>query len=297
MSTAIDIRGIVKTFPNPGGGIATAVDNVSIRIEPGELFFLLGPSGCGKTTLMRIIAGLDSPDGGAIAFGGHDVTRLRAADRDAAMVFQNYALYPHLTAFQNMAVPLMMRRLNTWQRLPWIGPFIPGSRTRRGAIAEDVRRAAESLAIGHLLDRRPAQLSGGQRQRVALGRAIVRRPSVFLMDEPLSNLDAALRVATRREIVEIQRRVGCATVYVTHDQSEAMTMSDRIAVMMDGAILQVGAPEAIYSDPGDLRVAAFLGSPRINTLPAAVGADGQVRVGGVWPLTACRGICSKSTPP
>jgi multiple sugar transport system ATP-binding protein len=272
----VAVASVTKSF-----GATQVLRGVSLDIAEGEFVSLVGPSGCGKTTLMRIVAGLERADSGSVAFAGRDVTALRAADRDVAMVFQNYALYPHLTAFQNMAVPLAMRRLSAVQRLPWIGGFMPGSRARRAAIAEDVRRAAETLAIGHLLDRRPAQLSGGQRQRVALGRAIVRHPAVFLMDEPLSNLDAALRVATRREIVELQRRVGCATIYVTHDQSEAMTMSDRVAVMMEGEILQAGTPEEIYNDPADLRVAAFVGSPRINALPAEVGEDGMVRVGGV----------------
>jgi multiple sugar transport system ATP-binding protein len=275
------LGGVVVTAVTKSFGATPVLRGVSLDIAEGEFVSLVGPSGCGKTTLMRIVAGLERADAGHVLFDGRDVTLLRAADRDVAMVFQNYALYPHLTAFQNMAVPLAMRRLSAAQRLPWIGGWMPGSRARRAAIAEDVRRAAETLAIGHLLDRRPAQLSGGQRQRVALGRAIVRHPACFLMDEPLSNLDAALRVATRREIVELQRRVGCATIYVTHDQSEAMTMSDRVAVMMEGEILQAGTPERIYNDPADLRVAAFVGSPRINALPAEAGEDGKVRVGGV----------------
>jgi multiple sugar transport system ATP-binding protein len=274
--SAVFVESVRKSF-----GATPVLRGVSLAIAEGEFVSLVGPSGCGKTTLMRIIAGLETLDAGRVVFAGEDVTRLRAADRDVAMVFQNYALYPHLTAYQNMAVPLVMRRLSALQRAPWIGGWMPGSRAARAAIAEDVRRAAETLAIGHLLERRPSQLSGGQRQRVALGRAIVRQPHVFLMDEPLSNLDAALRVATRREIVELQRRVGCATIYVTHDQSEAMTMSDRVAVMMAGEILQLGTPEEIYADPADLRVASFVGSPRINTLPAEAGEDGEVRVGGV----------------
>jgi multiple sugar transport system ATP-binding protein len=275
------VGGVVVASVTKAFGATVALRGVSLEIAEGEFLSLVGPSGCGKTTLMRIVAGIETADAGRVMFGGRDVTRLRAADRDVAMVFQSYALYPHLSAFQNIAVPLAMRRLRWSQRLPWIGQWMPGGRAARAAIAAEVRRTAESLAIGHLLDRRPAQLSGGQRQRVALGRAIVRHPACFLMDEPLSNLDAALRVATRREIVELQRRLGCATIYVTHDQSEAMTMSDRVAVMMAGEILQVGTPEEIYHDPADLRVAAFIGSPRINTLPAEAGEDGMVRVGGV----------------
>ncbi len=256
-------------------GAVAALKGVSLTIHPGEFLALVGPSGCGKTTLMRAVAGLEPLDSGRVLFGADDVTARRAADRDVAMVFQNYALYPHLTVFQNIAVPLLMRRLNGWQRLPLIGPLVSGA--ARKNIAADVQAAAESLAIGHLLARKPGQLSGGQRQRVALGRAIVRRPRVFLMDEPLSNLDASLRNETRRELVELHRRVGAATVYVTHDQSEAMTMADRVAVMMAGEILQVATPEAIYADPADLRVAAFVGSPRINCLPAET-RDGRVHV-------------------
>ncbi len=195
------------------------------------------------------------------------------------MVFQNYALYPHLTVAQNLAVPLAMRRLTAVQRLPVVGRFIGDSASIRATIAEDARATAEMLGIGGLLQRKPAQLSGGQRQRVALGRAIVRRPKLFLMDEPLSNLDAALRVQTRTEIVALHRRVGASTVYVTHDQSEAMSMSDRVAVMMGGEIVQVGTPEEVYNDPQDIRVAGFIGSPRINTLAAEVGGDGTVTVG------------------
>ena len=269
--------GIVIEGARRSYGAVAALKGVSLTIAPGEFLALVGPSGCGKTTLMRAVAGLEPLDSGRVIFGAEDVTRRRAADRDVAMVFQNYALYPHLTVFQNIAVPLVMRRLNAWQRLPLLGPLL--SRAAREAIAADVQAAAESLAVGHLLARKPGQLSGGQRQRVALGRAIVRRPRVFLMDEPLSNLDAALRTETRRELVELHRRVGAATVYVTHDQSEAMTMADRVAVMMAGEILQVATPEAIYADPADLRVASFIGSPRINLLPAESGADGLVRVG------------------
>ncbi|MCC5618911.1 ABC transporter ATP-binding protein [Nostoc sp. CHAB 5836] len=261
-------------------GSVTALDAVSLQVQAGEFVALVGPSGCGKTTLMRIVAGIETADSGRITINGRDVTQLRAAERDVAMVFQSYALYPHLTAAQNIAVPLAMRRLSAWQRLPLIGRFLPGTRARHAGIAEDVTQAAASLGLGALLDRRPGQLSGGQRQRVALARAIVRQPAVFLMDEPLSNLDAALRVQTRREIVEIHRRVGAATLYVTHDQSEALTMADRVAVMQAGRILQVATPEAIYADPQDLRVATFIGSPRINTLPAEADAEGLVRVSG-----------------
>ncbi|MBW6398339.1 ABC transporter ATP-binding protein [Roseomonas sp. HJA6] len=271
----IAIDGVVRRF-----GQVTALKGVSLDVAAGEFVALVGPSGCGKTTLMRIVAGIETLDSGAIHIGGREVTRRRPAERDVAMVFQSYALYPHLTARQNIAVPLAMRRLSGWQRMPLLGRFLPGTRQRQRAIAEDVERAGTALGLGALLDRRPGQLSGGQRQRVALARAIVRQPAAFLMDEPLSNLDAALRVHTRREIVDIHRRAGAATLYVTHDQAEALTMANRVAVMQAGEILQVASPEAIYADPQDLRVATFIGSPRINTLPAEADAAGIVQVAG-----------------
>jgi multiple sugar transport system ATP-binding protein len=272
----ISIESVTRRF-----GAVTALDGVSLQVAAGEFVALVGPSGCGKTTLMRIVAGIESADTGEVRINARDVTHLRAAERDVAMVFQSYALYPHLTAGQNIAVPLAMKRLSAWQRLPLIGRVLPSARSAQRGIAEDVAKAAESLGLAALLDRRPAQLSGGQRQRVALARAIVRRPAAFLMDEPLSNLDAALRVQTRREIVDIHRRSGAATLYVTHDQAEALTMADRVAVMQAGRILQIGTPEEIYAEPVDLRVATFIGSPRINTLPAEADADGMVRIGGM----------------
>jgi multiple sugar transport system ATP-binding protein len=270
---------------------------VSLRVEPGEFVALLGPSGCGKTTLMRVVAGLQTPGSGAVRINGRDVTRAHPAERDVAMVFQNYALYPHLTVRQNIAVPLAMRRMNAWQRAPLVGAFF--GRAARAGIAQDVAAIAEPLGLAHLLERKPAQLSGGQRQRVALARAVVRRPSVFLLDEPLSNLDAALRVTTRREIVDIHRRAGAATVYVTHDQAEALTMADRVAVMQAGEILQIGSPETIYREPASLAVARFIGSPRINLLPAAVGEDGVVRLdGSPTPLvTSARGAATLGVRP
>ena len=271
----IVISGVRKRF-----GEVQALRDVSLSVAPGEFLALVGPSGCGKTTLMRIVAGIERHDAGSVAIGGREVGGLRAADRDVAMVFQSYALYPHLTVAENIAVPLTMRRLSTWQRLPLLGRFWPGARAARTGIATDAAAAAEVLGLGAMLGRRPAQLSGGQRQRVALARAIVRSPKAFLMDEPLSNLDAALRVQTRREIVDIHRRVGATTLYVTHDQSEALTMADRVAVMQAGEILQVDTPARIYTDPADLRVATFIGSPRINTLPAELRADGMVTVAG-----------------
>jgi multiple sugar transport system ATP-binding protein len=270
----VQITNVGKVF-----GQTRVLNNVSLDIAPGEFLSLVGPSGCGKTTLMRIIAGLEAVSSGSVAIAEKDVTNVRAADRDVAMVFQNYALYPHLTVADNLAVPLVMRRLSAFQRLPLIGRYLGDSASIRTAIADETRQTAEMLGIAHLLSRKPAQLSGGQRQRVALGRAIVRHPKVFLMDEPLSNLDSALRVQMRTEIVALHRRVGASTVYVTHDQSEALTMSDRVAVMMDGDILQIATPEEIYANPQDIRVAAFIGSPRINTVAAEIAADGEVIVG------------------
>ncbi len=274
--TGVSVNLITKSF-----GATDVLKGVSLDVSKGEFVSLVGPSGCGKTTLMRIIAGLETATSGTVMIEGRDVTAIRAADRDVAMVFQNYALYPHLTVGQNLAVPLVMRRLSALQRTPFAGQFLGDARARLSAIAQETARTAEMLGIGHLMDRKPAQLSGGQRQRVALGRAIVRHPRVFLMDEPLSNLDAALRVQTRAEIVALHRRVGAATVYVTHDQSEAMTMSDRVAVMMGGEILQIASPEEIYLDPSDLRVASFIGSPKINTFPAETDGNGSVTVDGL----------------
>lgn len=274
------MSGIVLQDIHKSFGPTKVLRGVSVSVAPGEFLSLVGPSGCGKTTLMRIIAGLEAVSGGSVEIGGREVTALRAADRDVAMVFQNYALYPHLTVRQNIGVPLVMRRLSAMERIPLLGGLLPGVADKRRAIEADVAAAAEMLGIDKLLARKPAQLSGGQRQRVALGRAIVRQPMAFLMDEPLSNLDAALRVTTRSEIVALHRRVGASTVYVTHDQSEAMTMSDRVAVMMDGQILQIGSPEEIYADPTDLRVARFIGSPSINVLAVEIDSQGHARAGG-----------------
>jgi multiple sugar transport system ATP-binding protein len=274
--SGIRVEGVSKAF-----GATTILDGVSLELKQGEFLSLVGPSGCGKTTLLRIIAGLEAADAGRVWIGGRDVTGLRASERDVAMVFQNYALYPHLTVAQNMAVPLAMRRLSTLGRLPLLRRLMPRQAALRREIAADVARAAEKLGIGHLLDRRPAQLSGGQRQRVALGRAVVRQPAAFLMDEPLSNLDAALRGQTRTEIVRLHRQAGVSTVYVTHDQVEAMTMSDRVALMLGGHVLQIGTPRALYDAPASLAVAQFLGSPRINVL-AGTAAEGGVVVEGMW---------------
>lgn len=258
----LSISSVTKRF-----GDTEVLKGVTLDVADAEFVSLVGPSGCGKSTLLRIIAGLEDPTSGDIAIDGKGVTGIRAADRNLSMVFQSYALYPHLTVAENIAVPLRMRLLTTTQRLPLIGPFLPGSKDQRAEIATAVQKAAEMLEIGPLLDRKPGQLSGGQRQRVALGRALVRDPAAFLLDEPLSNLDAKLRVQTRAEIAQLHRRLNATFIYVTHDQVEAMTMSDRIAVMMGGEILQCDAPSVIYEDPSDIRVAEFIGSPKINILP------------------------------
>ncbi|RVT99434.1 ABC transporter ATP-binding protein [Rhodovarius crocodyli] len=272
------MAGLVVEDIRKGFGATPVLKGVSLRVEPGEFVAVLGPSGCGKSTLMRIVAGIETPDAGRVTIKGRDVTRAHPGARDVAMVFQSYALYPHLTVAENIAVPLTMRRLSALQRAPFIGGLFSGDRRR--AIQADVERVAGPLGLTPLLGRRPGQLSGGQRQRVALARATVREPHVFLLDEPLSNLDAALRVATRREIVEVHRRVGAATLYVTHDQAEALTMADRIAVMQGGELLQLAPPAEIYDNPADIRVAGFIGSPRMNLLPAEVREDGMVMLAG-----------------
>ncbi|WEJ12371.1 ABC transporter ATP-binding protein [Sinorhizobium prairiense] len=273
----LSLRGIAKSFA--GNAI---LKGVSLEAEEGEFVALVGPSGCGKSTLLRIVAGLDHADRGEIVIGGREVSPVAAADRNVAMVFQSYALYPHLTAGQNIAVPLAMRRLSAAERFPFVGNLLPGQRQIRADIQRQVREMASSLKIDHLLDRKPGQMSGGQRQRVALARAMVRRPSVFLMDEPLSNLDANLRVHARSEIVELHRRAGVPTLYVTHDQSEALSMADRVAVMIGGTLLQLASPREIYDDPAHVEVARFLGQPRINVVETRMDPSGIVRFG---PLT------------
>jgi multiple sugar transport system ATP-binding protein len=233
---------------NKSYGSTTIVEDLNLELPDGSFTVLVGPSGCGKSTSLRMLAGLESVTSGTITIGDRDVTQLQPRDRDVAMVFQNYALYPHLTVRENIAFPLR------------------ASKTPR---AEALRRAdqvAESLGLGKLLGRKPKDLSGGQQQRVAIGRAIVREPSVFLFDEPLSNLDAKLRVETRTELLQIQRRLGITSVYVTHDQEEAMTLSDRMVVLRDGRIAQHGTPLEVYNTPADTFVASFVGSPKMNLL-------------------------------
>jgi multiple sugar transport system ATP-binding protein len=251
-------------------GEVTAVDDLSLDVADEEFLVLLGPSGCGKSTALRMIAGLEEPTEGTITIGERVVNDVEAKDRDIAMVFQSYALYPHMTVRRNIEFPLRSRKIPTAER------------------AQLVQDAAESLGLQELLDRKPGQLSGGQRQRVALARAIVRRPEAFLMDEPLSNLDAKLRVQTRAELVELQRRLAATIVYVTHDQVEAMTMGHRIAILDGGVLQQVGAPQDVYACPANVFVARFIGSPPMNTVTGSVRRDGEslfaVLPGGRAPL-------------
>jgi multiple sugar transport system ATP-binding protein len=262
----VSFEGVTKRF-----GDSVAVDGLTLRIADGELLVLLGSSGCGKTTALRLVAGLEEVSEGIITIGGRVVNEVDPKDRDVAMVFQSYALYPHLSVARNIEFPLRQRGMAKEER------------------AAKVKEAAVTLGLDTLLDRKPSQLSGGQRQRVALARAIVRDPQVFLMDEPLSNLDAALRVQTRADIVALQSRLSTTTLYVTHDQVEAMTMGDRIAVMSHGVLQQVAAPEDLYAQPANTFVAGFLGSPGMNLLPGKVahGPEGDVAVevsGGSVPL-------------
>lgn len=242
------------------GTTTPAVDALDLRVEDGEFLVLVGPSGCGKSTSLRMLAGLEEIDDGRILIGDRDVTDVAPKDRDIAMVFQNYALYPHMTVAENMGFALKIAGVNKEDR------------------AARVQDAAKLLDLEPYLDRKPKALSGGQRQRVAMGRAIVREPQVFLMDEPLSNLDAKLRVQTRTQIASLQRRLGVTTVYVTHDQTEALTMGDRIAVLKDGVLQQVGTPRDLYESPTNAFVAGFIGSPAMNLFDADV-VDGGVQFG------------------
>jgi len=254
------------------GADRPALDNLDLVVDDGEFVVLVGPSGCGKTTSLRMVAGLEAVDSGHIRIGDRDVTNVDPKDRDVAMVFQNYALYPHMTVAQNMGFAMKI------------------AKTPKEQIRERVLDAAKLLDLQLYLDRKPKDLSGGQRQRVAMGRAIVRRPHVFLMDEPLSNLDAKLRVQTRNQIAALQRRLGTTTVYVTHDQVEAMTMGDRVAVLRDGVLQQFAPPRELYRNPDNVFVAGFIGSPAMNlfTLPIV---DSAVSLGD-WPITLPREIAS-----
>lgn len=272
----ITLEGITKNF-----GDLRVLNGVDLDIADGEFLTLVGPSGCGKSTLLRIIAGLEAQTSGDVKIEGTVINEVRPSKRDLAMVFQSYALYPHLTVADNLMTPLMLRDLSFWERFPLLGRFMPGRGAKRMAMHAAVMEVATTLKIEPLLDRKPGQLSGGQRQRVALGRAMVRDPAAFLMDEPLSNLDAALRVHMRAELAGLHRALGTTFVYVTHDQAEALTMSDRMAVIMEGDILQVGEPNDVYQDPQDIRVAEFIGSPQINILQAQADASGTITCMGV----------------
>jgi len=270
----LHIDRIAKRF-----GAGPVLRDVSLQIAAGEFVTLLGPSGCGKSTLLRIIAGLERADRGSVRAGGRLLDPLAPKDRGLAFVFQSYALYPHLSAFDNIAAPLVMRELSSFERLPFIGRRLPGAAARHRSIDERVRRTAEILQLETLLDRRPAALSGGQRQRVALGRALVREPQIFLMDEPLANLDAGLRIHTRGEIARLHREIGATTLFVTHDQSEATALSDRVAVMFGGEVRQFATPVELYRNPVDLDVARFLTQPFLNTLAVDAPSNGIVRIG------------------
>lgn len=257
------------------GADRPALDNLDLVVGDGEFVVLVGPSGCGKTTSLRMVAGLETVDSGRIRIGERDVTNVDPKDRDVAMVFQNYALYPHMTVAENMGFAMKI------------------AKTPKAQIRDRVLDAAKLLDLQPYLDRKPKDLSGGQRQRVAMGRAIVRRPQVFLMDEPLSNLDAKLRVQTRNQIAALQRRLGTTTVYVTHDQVEAMTMGDRVAVLRDGVLQQFAPPRDLYRNPDNVFVAGFIGSPAMNlfTLPIV---DSAVLLGD-WPITLPREVAGAAS--
>ena len=261
---AITLDHCTKVYPN---GVR-AVDDLSLQINDGEFMVLVGPSGCGKSTMLRMIAGLEEVTEGTITIGDRDVTDLAPPERDIAMVFQNYALYPHMSVRENLGFGLRMRKIPKAQR------------------EEQVNAVARTLGLGDLLDRKPAALSGGQRQRVAMGRAMVREPAAFLMDEPLSNLDAKLRVAMRSELVRLHGRLQTTSLFVTHDQTEAMTLGRRVAVLRDGVLQQCDTPQQLFSNPVNLFVGAFIGSPSMNFVEAAVAGDSIVFPGLQMPLPA-----------
>ncbi len=265
---ALELRGIAKRF-----GAAPVLDGIDLLLTDGEMLVIVGASGCGKSTLLRLVAGLETPSAGRVVLDGRDITALDPAARDIAMVFQNYALYPHMTVFDNMAYALRIRGLS------------------RAEIAAQVRASAALLGIEALLDRKPRQLSGGQRQRVAMGRAIVRNPKLFLFDEPLSNLDAKLRVQMRAEIRRLQRRLGVTSLYVTHDQVEAMTLGDRLLVLDGGRAAQLATPMEVFARPANVYVAGFIGAPAMNFLLAELLPGGAVRLSGgqVIPLPCAGG--------
>ena len=254
----IELKNINKYY-----GKVKVLDDVNLEIKPNEFFAFLGPSGCGKTTTLRILAGLEELDKGKILFDDIDITNTSPGSRDIAMVFQSYALYPHMTVFENIAFPLKM-----------------DNKVAKNKISDLVKQSASKVKIEHLLDRKPGQLSGGQQQRVALARAVVRQPKIFLLDEPLSNLDAKLRLETRVELKNLQKSLNVTTVYVTHDQEEAMTLANRMAVFLEGKIMQVGTPTEIFNNPKTLQVASFIGNPPMNLLEGEI-MNNQLTISGV----------------
>jgi sn-glycerol 3-phosphate transport system ATP-binding protein len=273
----VHLRGVKKTYDNK----VEVIHGIDMEITDGEFIVIVGPSGCGKSTLLRMVAGLERITGGQVAIGDRVVNELEPKDRDIAMVFQNYALYPHMSVYKNMAYGLRIRRLP------------------KDDIDARVRKAAKILELDKLLDRLPRQLSGGQRQRVAMGRAIVREPAVFLFDEPLSNLDAKLRVQMRLEIKRLQRELGVTSIYVTHDQVEAMTLADRLIVMNAGVAEQIGTPMDVYDKPASVFVAGFIGSPAMNFLAAKVGSDGKsvdLAAAGARPVSLPLAVTTSAAP-
>jgi sn-glycerol 3-phosphate transport system ATP-binding protein len=273
----VHLRGVKKTYDNK----VAVIHGIDMEISDGEFVVIVGPSGCGKSTLLRMVAGLERITGGQVAIGERVVNELEPKDRDIAMVFQNYALYPHMSVYRNMAYGLKIRGLP------------------KDDIDSRVRKAARILELDKLLDRLPRQLSGGQRQRVAMGRAIVREPAVFLFDEPLSNLDAKLRVQMRLEIKRLQRELGVTSIYVTHDQVEAMTLADRLIVMNAGVAEQIGTPMDVYDKPATVFVAGFIGSPAMNFLAAKVGSDGKsvdLAAAGSRPVSLPLAVTTSAAP-
>lgn len=278
---SIKLDRVTKTFGNK-----TAVGNVTLQVPDREFLVLLGPSGCGKSTLLRMLAGLESVSSGEIHLDERRVDQLPPSARDMAFVFQSYALYPHMTVRRNITFPLIMRQFKWWFHLPIIGGVAKRKIEESPKVSDLVGRTAKVLALTEMMDRFPRTLSGGQRQRVALGRAMVRQPQVFLMDEPLSNLDAKLRMSMRAEIIKLHREVGGTFVYVTHDQIEAMTMGTMIALMRDGVVQQFGTPREIYLDPANTFVARFIGTPPMNLIEGRI-ERGSLRIGeGSFPLPA-----------
>ena len=270
MTESIKLNAVTKKY-----GSQLVLNNINLDVNPGEFVSLVGPSGCGKSTLLRVIAGLTSIDKGEVFIGNRQVNEVPPKERNIAMVFQNYALYPHMTVAENISTPLLMSRLGLLQRQPYVGALLGAfSRKRKDILTKihtEVINLCDSLQISKLVLRKPGQLSGGQRQRVALARAMVRHPDAFLMDEPLSNLDAKLRIQVRDELADLHQRLGSTFLYVTHDQTEALTLSNRVAVMDQGQILQIGTPSELYETPSNLTVAKFIGTPSMNILPLEMG--------------------------